>query len=303
MSDTITATVVENTETITATLVDNGETIVAHINELARGPAGDAETGGGVDTFEELTDKASADLPAINTPLATALGLLAPKASPTFTGTVTTSVLTVNGAATFNDSIDFNDGTIVGMTAAAKTDWRTALSVENVDNTSDATKNAAVATLTNKTINGGGNTLQRIPVTYSNTTDFTTTSTTFVDVTGLSFPVLANKKYAVVMHLIANKNDTNGFQVQWTGPASPTKFANRQYASGSAFTSTTLNEVTAFSAASSTYNVYNGDGYIHCDAIISNGGNAGTVQLQIRAVTGGTAKIYAGSWIQVTQLD
>lgn len=33
----------------------------------------------------------------------------------------------------------------------------------NVDNTSDATKNSAVATLTNKTIDGGSNTLQNIP--------------------------------------------------------------------------------------------------------------------------------------------
>jgi hypothetical protein len=124
-----------------------------------RGPQGPAGEGSGVDTFAELTDKASADIASINESVANALGLLAPKASPTFTGTVTTSVLTVNGAATFNDSIDFNDGTIVGMTAAAKTDWKSTLDISNVDNTSDATKNSATATLTNKTIDAADNTL------------------------------------------------------------------------------------------------------------------------------------------------
>ena len=47
MSDTITATLVENTETITATLYDGGDEIIAHINELARGPAGADGSGGG----------------------------------------------------------------------------------------------------------------------------------------------------------------------------------------------------------------------------------------------------------------
>jgi len=65
MSDTITATVVENIETITATINDGGDTIIAHINELARGPAGPAGDGGGggVDTFAALTDADTADLP------------------------------------------------------------------------------------------------------------------------------------------------------------------------------------------------------------------------------------------------
>jgi hypothetical protein len=43
----------------------------------------------GSSTFDELTDKVTADLPTINTPLSTALALKAPIASPTFTGTVT----------------------------------------------------------------------------------------------------------------------------------------------------------------------------------------------------------------------
>jgi hypothetical protein len=63
--------------------------------------------------------------------LNTALGLKAPLASPTFTGTVS------------------------GITA-------TMVGLGNVDNTSDATKNAATVTLTNKTISGSANTLSNI---------------------------------------------------------------------------------------------------------------------------------------------
>jgi len=65
------------------------------------------------------------------TDLNTALGLKAPLASPTFTGTVS------------------------GITA-------TMVGLGNVDNTSNATERAATATLTNKTISGASNTLSNI---------------------------------------------------------------------------------------------------------------------------------------------
>jgi len=45
------------------------------------GPAGADAEGGGVSSFTDLTDKASADLPAINLPLATALGALSAQLS------------------------------------------------------------------------------------------------------------------------------------------------------------------------------------------------------------------------------
>lgn len=61
------------------------------------------------------------------------VALLAPKASPTFTGTVS------------------------GITKAM-------VGLGNAENTSDAAKNSATATLTNKTIDGTFNTLQNIPL-------------------------------------------------------------------------------------------------------------------------------------------
>lgn len=331
MSDTITATVVENTETITATLVDNGETIVAHINELARGPAGDAGTGGG-GSWDTITGGAANYVPMDITPtsipttegtvswnaddhtlnvatdisgvvlqvgqeqhvrirnvsgstiangsvvylsgssgqrptvdladadndthVASTIGLATSDVTNNSFGFVTTgglvrgvntagmtegapiylsttagamtqtaptsnivrvgfcivagnngtvlvhvekmsmdtfNELTVNGPATFNDSIDFNDGTIVGMTAAAKADWKSTLDIGNVDNTSDATKNAATATLTNKTINVSNNTLTGVALSDPTGITGAAALTNIVSLTQAQYDALGSK--------------------------------------------------------------------------------------------------------------
>ena len=144
----------------------------------------------------------------------------------------------------------------------------------------------------------------RIPLVYSNASDFTTASTAFQNVTGLSFPVLANKTYAITYWLMTNKNDSNGLQLQFTGPASVIKTMIRSFiATNSALNNTTADIFTAFSIPSVTGNTFNGDGWMTAaGGTINNGPNAGTVQLQIKAITGGTAKIYAGSYIQITEL-
>jgi hypothetical protein len=145
----------------------------------------------------------------------------------------------------------------------------------------------------------------RIPLVYSNSADFPTASTAFQNVTGLSFPVLANKNYQISYFFVTNKTDSNGLQVMFTGPSTPTKVFLRHQSSLTTLTSVATEIVTAFSQTTSTCNNVNADGFILSlpGGMISNGPNAGTVQLQIRAITGGTAKIYAGSWIQVTQLN
>jgi hypothetical protein len=144
----------------------------------------------------------------------------------------------------------------------------------------------------------------KIPILFSNSSDFTTSSTSFVSVTGLSFPVAANKNYQVSFHLNTNKNDANGIQYQITGPASPTRVFGRVILFTSSTSTSAADIPTAFNAASTTFNTFSGDSLAFSSPaiIISNGANAGTVQIQIRAVTGGTAKIYAGSWLQITEL-
>ncbi len=238
-------------------------------------------------SWSTLSDKATADLPVDNSPLAAALagkvnlaGGNTISGTQTFSGSILgadISAATVSASGSFSGPGTGITGTASGLTAGAVS-----------------------------AIDGQTATVTRIPVTYTNTTDFTTTSTSFVNVTGLSFPVLANNKYQIIFGLLSNKTDISGLQIQFTGPASPLKFFNRFFGSTTSMSVNASPDIhTAFSVSSTTFNTVNGDGYIQSEnmAILSNGANAGTVQIQLKCITGGTAKIYAGSWIQVTQLD
>lgn len=220
----------------------------------------------------------------------------------------------INGGINFGASATFtfdptaaaSARTGLGLTALATTTPGTgvATALQNPVNAAGGVVTPdGTATLSSKSIDGQSNTLTKIPVTYSNNSDFTTTSTSFVNATGLSFPVLANKKYSIEFYLHLNKTDSSGLQFQLTGPASPVSVSLRSYGSASSATTTATAQLFAFASASPTFSNYSGDGAIQAIGAISNGANAGTVQLQIRAVSGGTAKIYAGSWIKVTQLD
>jgi len=220
-----------------------------------------------------------------------------------------------NGTLLVGKTTDSSDGKVqvaggasftgaITSTLATGTAPFTVASTTRVANLNVATAGTAD---TVSAIDGQTATVTKIPIAYSNNSDFTTTSTTFVDATGLSFPVLANKNYALSLHLLTNKNDANGLQIQITGPASPTKLFYRITSITTGLTASVTDNLTAFSTPSTTGNTFNGDGWICINptpfAFFSNGANAGTVRLQLRAVTGGTAKIYAGSWIQVTQLN
>lgn len=73
--------------------------------------------GGGATTYAALTDKASVNLPTVNTPLANALALLAPLASPSITGVATfagasTSTPAVMGALAIDVTKDPNTKSI-----------------------------------------------------------------------------------------------------------------------------------------------------------------------------------------------
>jgi len=89
----------------------------------------------------------------------------------TVAGTVSTSIgnnvvtnakLASVATATFKGRVTAGTGNVEDLSVSQV---KSALSLDQVDNTSDATKNSATATLTNKTINGGSNTITGIPLT------------------------------------------------------------------------------------------------------------------------------------------
>ena len=209
--------------------------------------------------------------------------------------------LAVTGGTTFGeeslvqfDAVEYEYG------AGAAAAHRTALgaTATGVALFTAATPAAARTTL------GFDTAVPKIPITFSNSSDFSTASTSFVDVTDLSFPVAANKNYKVDIFLSTNKTDAAGMRIQLTGPVSPTRLFLRTDGTTTSLTTTTGNTFTSFGSPSNTFNMVNADGFFttYGRGIIRNGANAGTVQLQLQAITSGTAKIYAGSTIVVTEL-
>jgi hypothetical protein len=194
------------------------------------------------------------------------------------------------------------DSTDIGrslITAASASDARIALGAGATGAELFQAATAAAA----RTALGFDGMVPKIPFLISLSSDFTTVSTSFVDATGLAFSALANKNYAVFVFLLTNKTDSNGLAVRFTGPALTTKLFFRVFSSTTSTSSVISDYITAFSSPTSAINTVNGDGFLSINqGLFANGADAGTVQIQIRAVTGGTAKIYAGSYIQVTEL-
>lgn len=189
---------------------------------------------------------------------------------------------------------------------------KTQVGLGNVDNTSDASKpissatqaaldgkQATLVSATNiKTINGtsvlgsgdlvvsGGGGGPSYVVTTQDTINGTTA---YADIVGLSFAVSANTRYRVSCLIPYDAaSTTNGIGISWTGPASPVLTRGRMGAALSASTlgGTTIvgNDTGSFitGSAATTNNLAVFEG------IWSNGANAGTVQMRVRAESAAT---------------
>jgi hypothetical protein len=146
----------------------------------------------------------------------------------------------------------------------------------------------------------------RAPVFYTLSADVTksTTSPTWGNITGLSFPVEANTNYDIVCQIAAvSAATTTGFGIGWTGPASPT-LTSGQFVSptgGQAIGGTTTE-------GNDTGNATTGVGVatpqIAAGVFMGmwrNGSTAGTVQMRFRTeVDTSAVTIKAGSYCKVT---
>lgn len=93
----------------------------------------------------------------------------------------------------------------------------------NVDNTSDATKNSASATLTNKTIDGDNNTIQDLPYSSVKQTAWSTWTPTFTNVTIGNGSVTA--RYVRIgnmvqgqLHILAGSTTSFGNSIEFSLP-------------------------------------------------------------------------------------
>lgn len=129
------------------------------------------------------------------------------------------------------------------------------------------------------------------------TSTYTNATTTFSNITGLSFPVAANTNYKIRCDLdYQTSASTADVKIQWTGPASPTAIT---YDLDIQATGTTPNAVvaTAFSTSLSETTTPTTATNLPLDLTMTliNGATAGTVQLQAAATGVGTITIIPGS--------
>jgi hypothetical protein len=137
--------------------------------------------------------------------------------------------------------------------------------------------------------------------------DFTTTSNSFVDVTGLTFSASASSMYYFEANLLANSADTSGAAFTITfdagGGTNPDQFVFTTF--GTAGTNTTATDWQNTLQGVATVFLQKGAsnfGLIEIRGIVRTV-SAGTLKVQCRKqVTGGTLTVYVNSFLSVTSL-
>jgi hypothetical protein len=131
--------------------------------------------------------------------------------------------------------------------------------------------------------------------------DFSTSSTTLVNITGLTFAASANTKYEVDVLLTVQSTTTAGVKVGLAYSAAGA--AGPYLAIGGTTSGVPAWSSFALGAASSVYTdfatAYN---TVWIKALLIIGANTGNITVQILKVTSGTATVYIGSRMTVTQL-
>lgn len=107
-------------------------------------------------------------------------------------------------------------------------------------------------------------------------------STTFANITGLSFAVSASTTYEAEFFLFVENNSTNGLLLQLTGPSSPTSVHIHIEGAKSSSSDLDTEYLSAFSSPSSILLASAGSGttFARVKVLLRNGANSGTVQLQ-----------------------
>ena len=140
------------------------------------------------------------------------------------------------------------------------------------------------------------------------TADSSNATTTFANVTGLTFEMLASKTYIIEAWLIFQSNTAGtGIKFALNGPASPAAVAMLAhvpialilYASCVTLASRAYNTGTP----SASVDVINSNLLCKIDAIVRNGTTAGTLAIRFAAETTGTVKVMTGSTLRYRQVN
>ena len=129
--------------------------------------------------------------------------------------------------------------------------------------------------------------------------DFTTSSTSAVDVTGLSLSVASNSTYRYEVWCEWASNNTSGTVTpNVTGPAGATVTGYRQ---ATLAASTVTNGAIGISTAAA--GTANSRQFMVMHGICNTSGTSGTLQVTLASSSGHTARIYAGATIRATKVQ
>jgi len=140
------------------------------------------------------------------------------------------------------------------------------------------------------------------------TSDRTNATTSFADITDLTFTPLGGKTYIIEAWLVFQSNTAGcGIKFSANGPASPTAYVmNAQvpigltlYASDSNMASRAYNTGTA----SASVDAINSNLLATIDCVLVNGANSSPFTLRFGAETTGTVKVLAGSTLRYRQVN
>lgn len=150
----------------------------------------------------------------------------------------------------------------------------------------------------------GWSTIQPIRYAYTSS-DISKTTTTYTDVTGLTFAVAANKDYEIKCSIIYRSAlTTTGIGIALNGPASPTLVAG-QFTSNSTATAFNGRSFNAYNGTGKTTGVQvaNTDTYGLFNAYFRNGATAGTLALRYASEIGGSSvTIRTGSYCRLAEM-
>jgi hypothetical protein len=167
------------------------------------------------------------------------------------------------------------------------------MSYERIAYTDIATLGASTTT----SVGGGvvltGTTMQVGP------SDFTTTSGTLVDITGLSFAAVASKLYALDLVLKCNSDNVSGVAVGINFSAALATLTWAGVASAGSTTTSTVGTTTLNAHGGSFAAVANVPGVLGAKGFITTGVNPGNITIKILKQSSGTATVYAGSYLTV----
>jgi len=135
--------------------------------------------------------------------------------------------------------------------------------------------------------------------------DQTTTSATAVSITGMVFPVLANKKYFIRGVFRYGVNTANGVKFAIDIPAGATMYISGLSRIATSDTARWGVYVTDAALGNAVSTVNNAFAAIYWEGTVTVGVTAGNVQFQFASATGGdTSTIYAeGSVLECIQLN